>query len=88
MILHKVITHSSLPYKLSAILKFLDELSIAKAVFGGCSWGGYIMFEIWRQSPQRVGGFIFCNTRADQDPEEARLNRYKTAEQAKVMKFH
>lgn len=32
----------------------LDHLKIKKAVFAGCSMGGYIMFEIWRTYPNRV----------------------------------
>jgi len=42
--------------------------------------GGYILFEMWRKCPERVAAFIFCNTRADPETEEGKVNRFKTAE--------
>jgi len=44
--------------------------------------GGYILFDLWRLCPERVKGFIFFNTRAERDGDEARANRFKTAERA------
>ena len=38
------------------ILALLDHLKISKAVFGGCSIGGYVMLELWRRAPQRMRG--------------------------------
>ena len=79
-----LITH----FSLTEILKLLDQLNISKAVFAGCSMGGYILFEIWRIAPERVTGLIFCNTRADPDTEEGKQGRYKAIEQIKVNKEH
>lgn len=56
---------------------FLNERGIKKAVLGGCSMGGYILFEYWRQNPQRVAGMILCDTRAEADTNEAREKRQK-----------
>jgi pimeloyl-ACP methyl ester carboxylesterase len=51
---------------------------ISKAVFGGTSIGGYILFEFWRQFRERVSGMILCNTRATPDTDEARAGRLKS----------
>eukprot|EP01116_Phalansterium_solitarium_P007008 TRINITY_DN19466_c0_g1_i1.p1 TRINITY_DN19466_c0_g1~~TRINITY_DN19466_c0_g1_i1.p1 ORF type:complete len:293 (+),score=81.24 TRINITY_DN19466_c0_g1_i1:84-962(+) len=65
----------------AAYVRLLDELQIKKAVFAGCSMGGYVLLQLWRQAPERVGGLIFCDTRADADGPDARAGRYKTIEQ-------
>jgi 3-oxoadipate enol-lactonase len=59
----------------------LSSLNIEKAVFCGCSMGGYILFELWRQCPERVAGLILCDTRAEADGEEARKKRENSIEQ-------
>lgn len=64
------------------IARVCDELRIAKAVFVGCSIGGYIMFEIWRRSRERVGALVFCDTKAPADNEEGRAQRLKAADDA------
>jgi len=51
---------------------------ISKAVFVGTSIGGYILFEFWRRSRERVSGLILCNTRATADTEEARAGRLRS----------
>ncbi|MEW6233964.1 MAG: alpha/beta fold hydrolase [Candidatus Omnitrophota bacterium] len=63
------------------VVLLLDQLSIRKAVFGGCSMGGYILFELWRQAPERFAGMILCDTRCEADSPEARENRMKTIAQ-------
>ena len=64
------------------IARVCDELRIAKAVFAGCSIGGYVLFEIWRRSRERVRALVFCDTKALADTEEGRAQRLKTAEDA------
>lgn len=66
-----------------AVISVLDHLKIDKAIFCGCSMGGYIMLDIWKNHQNRVAGFIFCNTRCEADGEEAKANRYKTIETVK-----
>jgi len=59
----------------SAIAGFLDRMKIEKAVFAGCSMGGYILFELLRSYPDRVEGLILCDTRAEADASDARETR-------------
>jgi len=46
-----------------------------EAVFCGVSMGGYIIFELLRQFPQRVRAVILCNTKATPDTPEAKRSR-------------
>lgn len=52
------------------VRKTLQINQIDKAVFAGCSLGGYVLFELWRQQPDLVAGFIFADTRAEADTPE------------------
>jgi pimeloyl-ACP methyl ester carboxylesterase len=58
--------------------RLLDHLEIGKALFGGCSIGGYTLFEIWRTMPSRVEGFAFCCSKAQADTEVGRAKREET----------
>src|SRR5215472_9795214 len=60
------------------LARLCDELNISKAVFAGVSVGGYILFEFWRQSRQRVAALILSNTRASAETAEGRSNREKS----------
>lgn len=65
-----------------SIINLMDRLEIQKAVFGGCSMGGYILFQIYKEYQDRVAGFIFCDTKAAADTEEARQNRFNMIKDA------
>lgn len=58
--------------------RLLDHLEIGKALLGGCSIGGYTLFEIWRTMPSRVEAFAFCCSKAQADTEAARAKREET----------
>jgi 3-oxoadipate enol-lactonase len=62
------------------VLRICDEARVHRAVFIGCSIGGYINFEIWRQARERVKAFGFIDTKAPADSPEAQANRLKAAE--------
>lgn len=57
----------------------LDDRGIDRAVFCGCSMGGYIALSALRRHPDRLSGVILANTRAGADSLAAQKNR---AEQA------
>lgn len=60
------------------LLLLCNELGIGKAMFAGVSIGGYVLFEFWRQSRDRVAALVLSNTRAGADSPEQRANRKKT----------
>ena len=44
----------------------------------GCSMGGYLIFELWRQAPDRIPAAVFIDTRAGADTPEVREGRADT----------
>jgi len=66
---------SSLKDYVESIKSLLDERGINKAVFGGCSWGGYIIFEIWRTYSSLVSGMLLCDTRMEPDAPDTIAKR-------------
>jgi pimeloyl-ACP methyl ester carboxylesterase len=57
------------------VLALMDHLDIGRAVVGGLSMGGYVTFGVCRLAPERVGGLVLADTRAEADTDEARANR-------------
>jgi len=57
------------------ILTLLDVLGIAEAVFVGCSIGGYVMLELWRQAPHRMQALAFICSKPQPDAEPALIKR-------------
>ncbi len=55
-----------------------------KAAFVGVSIGGYILFEFWRQHPERVAALVLCDTRATPDTQEARAGRLKSIQEVQT----
>jgi 3-oxoadipate enol-lactonase len=44
------------------VIRLLDTLDISKAHLVGCSIGGYVLYELWRRAPERIGTLsIFCS---------------------------
>ncbi|MBB6099581.1 pimeloyl-ACP methyl ester carboxylesterase [Deinobacterium chartae] len=48
----------------------------------GLSMGGYLLFELLRQDPERFGALVFADTRAEADPPELRERREQQAKRA------
>lgn len=57
------------------VVRLLDELRIHRALFAGCSIGGYAMYELWRSDPARIQALAFCCARPQQDTEAGRAAR-------------
>jgi 3-oxoadipate enol-lactonase len=62
------------------LARVLDDADVGRAVFGGVSIGGYILFEFWRRARGRVAGLMLCDTRPQSDTPEGRAGRLKSAE--------
>src|SRR5690349_19183376 len=60
------------------LMRLLEVLQIPKAVFVGVSIGGYILFQFWRESRERVAALVLSNTRAEADTEQGKANRLKS----------
>lgn len=59
----------------SDLVRLLDVLGIGKALFAGCSLGGYTLYELWRRAPRRVAGLGFCCSRPQADNANNRARR-------------
>ena len=55
--------------------RLMNELDIGKALFAGCSLGGYTLYEVWRRMPERVTALAFCCCRPQADAETNRAKR-------------
>lgn len=65
------------------VLAQMDSHRIDRAVIGGLSMGGYILFAIARIAPKRIAGVILIDTRETPDTAEAKKGRYDTIEKVK-----
>lgn len=57
------------------VLRLLDRLEIQRALFAGCSIGGYTLYQIWRSAAARVQALAFCCAKPQADTEAGRLQR-------------
>src|SRR5215213_5324229 len=60
----------------SPISQMLELLSIEKAIFGGLSMGGYVLFNLCRLAPEKLSALIFCDTTHTADTVEKRDSRF------------
>jgi len=56
-------------------LSLIDHLSVPQCVFVGCSIGGYVLLELWRQAPHRVRGLAFVCSKPQPDADPALIKR-------------
>jgi pimeloyl-ACP methyl ester carboxylesterase len=66
------------------VLAMLDHLEVPAAVFAGCSIGGYVLLELWRQAPTRVKGLAFLCSKPQPDAEANLAKRAATIAQART----
>jgi len=66
------------------VLALLDHIKVPKALFVGCSIGGYVLLEIWRQAPERVRGLAFVCSKPQPDAPENLKKRAATIAQART----
>src|SRR3954462_9520538 len=65
------------------LLQWLDDAGVARAVFAGLSMGGYVIFSLLRQAPERVTGLILADTRTSIDNPGRRAARQRSIELAR-----
>jgi pimeloyl-ACP methyl ester carboxylesterase len=58
------------------VLQILDSLNINKAIIGGLSMGGYVLFNLCRLASEKFAALIFCDTTYLADTEEKRTSRF------------
>ncbi len=63
------------------VVRLLDTLNIRKALFAGCSLGGYTLYELWRQIPDRIQGLAFCCSKPQADTAENRARRLQVIDE-------
>jgi 3-oxoadipate enol-lactonase len=68
----------------SDIQALLDHLRVPKAVFAGCSIGGYVLLELWRRAPQRMRGLVFVCSKPQPDSEVNLIKRAETIARARA----
>jgi pimeloyl-ACP methyl ester carboxylesterase len=64
------------------VLALLHELDVQEAVFAGCSIGGYMLLELWRQAPERMRGLVFICSKPQPDLDSNAVRRAATIAQA------
>jgi pimeloyl-ACP methyl ester carboxylesterase len=57
------------------VMALLGHLQVQNAVFVGCSIGGYVMLELWRQAPKRMYGLTFICSKPQPDAEPGLAKR-------------
>lgn len=62
------------------MVNLLDHLGIYRVFWGGCSIGGYTLYEIWRSIPSRVDALAFCCAKPQADGDGGRAKRQQNIE--------
>jgi 3-oxoadipate enol-lactonase len=64
------------------VISLLNHLHIVQAAFIGLSMGGYILFSLYRNFPDRVKAMVLADTRAQADNQEGQAGRRAMAQLA------
>lgn len=68
------------------VLSLLDHLKLERAVFAGCSIGGYVLLELWRRAPERMQALAFVCSKPQPDAEAGLAKREETIAKARAGK--
>lgn len=66
------------------VIALLDHLGIEKAVFAGCSIGGYILLELWRRISQKIKGLTFVCSKPQPDTAQGQAKRAENIAKARA----
>lgn len=64
----------------SDVAELLENLEIEKAIIGGLSMGGYVLFNFYSRFPQKFAGIILADTNCGADTDEKRTARFDLIE--------
>lgn len=64
-----------------AVAASLRALGVERAVVAGLSMGGYVVMSLLERHPELVAGAALLDTKAGADPQEARDNRLRIADE-------
>lgn len=70
----------SIPAVADAVLEFIADRGIERAVIAGVSLGGYVAMAIASRAPQVIERVALCDTKATQDTPAAKENRERLAQ--------
>jgi 3-oxoadipate enol-lactonase len=59
------------------ISELLESLQIERAIIGGLSMGGYVLFNLFRIAPEKFSALILCDTTYLADSNEKRNSRFE-----------
>lgn len=66
------------------VIALLDHLNTEKAVFAGCSIGGYILLELWRRIPQKIKSVAFVCSKPQPDTAQGQTKRAENIAKARA----
>ena len=66
------------------ILALLHHLEVERAVFAGCSVGGYILLELWRRIPHRMQALAFVCSKPQPDTPQGQAKRAENIARARA----
>jgi 3-oxoadipate enol-lactonase len=66
------------------IIALLHHLELERAVFAGCSVGGYILLELWRRIPQRMQALAFVCSKPQPDTPQTQAKRAENIARARA----
>lgn len=58
-----------------AVLNYLKQSKIEKAIWCGLSMGGYLALRMYERDPSQCSALILCDTKAAADTNEAKIKR-------------
>lgn len=73
---------ATMPKHAEDLERLCNQLGIGRAVFLGCSIGGYVLFEFWRRHRERFNALVLADTKSPADTEAERASRLAVAERA------
>jgi pimeloyl-ACP methyl ester carboxylesterase len=59
------------------VSELLENLQIEKAIFGGLSMGGYVLFNLYRVKPEIFSALVLCDTSFSADSEDKKKSRFE-----------